>query len=411
MTVVWPEFRLKHLARLVIDRASSPEGDGPYVGLEAISSWTGVIDSAAGAEPSGSLGTRFRPGDVLFGKLRPYLAKVAAPDFAGHCSGEALVLRPLAGTSPRFLRYRMAEAGMIDAIDASTYGAKMPRASWDFIGNLKFPVPPPDTQDMIADFLDQETGLIDHLIEMKKRLVVTFLEKNYACAKNMFASLSAKKWRVRHLGQFRNGSGFPVDLQGDPSQEIAFFKVKHLRTHGLDAVIIETDDTVSEETAASLRATIFPEGTIVFAKIGAALLLGRFSMLGRTACIDNNMAAFIPNEKLVDPNYALLGLSQSDMATMAHPGAVPSLNTEAFSNFTIPLPSKCVQQQFVEELREKQSAVREIISKTEHSIDCLREYRSALVTAAVTGQIDLTYQAGTAAMERQVEAIQMELPA
>ena len=163
MVTTWPEYRLKHLVRLVVDQATSHKGNGPYVGLEAIASWTGVIDPAANDLEGGSLGNRFRPGDVLFGKLRPYLAKVAAPAFSGHCSGEALVLRPLVGTSPRFLRYRMAEAGTIDAVDASTYGAKMPRASWEFIGNLKFQVPSLDAQKAIADFLDRETGRIDDL--------------------------------------------------------------------------------------------------------------------------------------------------------------------------------------------------------------------------------------------------------
>jgi type I restriction enzyme, S subunit len=105
---------------------------------------------------------------------------------------------------------------------------------------------------------------------------------------------ASETWRVRHLGTLKNGAGFPVDLQGDPSKDIAFFKVKHLNVHGLGASMQNAEDTVSQETARALRATIFPPRTIVFAKIGAALLLGRFSMLGRKACIDNNMAAFIP---------------------------------------------------------------------------------------------------------------------
>ena len=69
-------------------------------------------------------------------------------------------------------------------------------------------------------------------------------------------------------------------------------------------------------------------------------------MLGRDGCIDNNMAAFIPNERLIDPEFALLALSQIDMANMVQPGAVPSLDTEAFYNFRIPVPDINQQNAF-----------------------------------------------------------------
>ena len=51
--------------------------------------------------------------------------------------------------------------------------------------------------------------------------------------------------RLRHLGKLRNGAGFPVDLQGRyNARKIAFFKVKHLKTHGFGVSIVDTDDTV-----------------------------------------------------------------------------------------------------------------------------------------------------------------------
>ena len=184
----------------------------------------------------------------------------------------------------------------------------MPRASWEFIGSRTVPVPDLPTQKAIADFLDRETARIDQLIEKKQRMVEVLEEKERTLISESFGALGAAMWRVRHLGRLRNGAGFPIDQQGDPTQEIAFFKVKHLRTHGFDAYIVDTDDTVSKKTAKALSATVFPAGTIVFAKIGAALLLGRFSMIGRAACLDNNMGAFIPNECLVDPSYTLLAL-------------------------------------------------------------------------------------------------------
>lgn len=234
-------------------------------------------------------------------------------------------------------------------------------------------------------------------------------ESELAHIAHRFSQLDARTWRVRHLGKLRNGAGFPVELQGDPSQDIAFFKVKHLKIHGLDAAIIETNDTVSEETARSLRATVFPKGTIIFAKIGAALLLGRFSMLGRPACIDNNMSAFVANEGLIEPNFALLGLSQADMTTMVQPGAVPSLSTEAFYSFEIPLPSKEVQRSFVDEFRSWRSKTVQIVEKTQQSIVRLQEFRSGLITAAVTGQIDVSAWGKRGESDRRLEKIKEDM--
>jgi len=293
------------------------------------------------------------------------------------------------GLDTTFMKWIVQSKVFDDFVAYNSTGSTINHLYQNVFEQFRFPYPDRTTQKTIAGFLDRETARIDRLIETKQRLVGVLKERELAHIAYKFSQLDARTWRVRHLGKLKNGAGFPVELQGDPSQNIAFFKVKHLKVHGLDAAIAQADDTVSEETAHSLRATVFPKGTIVFAKIGAALLLGRFSMLGRTACIDNNMAAFIPNEKLIEPNFALLGLSQADMTTMVQPGAVPSLSTEAFYSFGIPLPSKETQRNFVDAFRSWRSTTLRIIDKTERSIALLRERRTALITAAVTGQMDV----------------------
>lgn len=310
---------------------------------------------------------------------------------------------------PRFLYHLLGSSLVHSRIKREVATTTYPNLNLRQYLGEPLPIPDLETQKAIADFLDRETARIDHLIEKKQRLVGLAHEAQRAHIQDKFAKLDARKWRVRHLGKMKNGAGFPVDLQGDASQEIAFFKVKHLKTYGLDASITETEDTVSPDIARALRATIFPAGTIVFAKIGAALLMGRFSMIGRMACIDNNMSAFIPNERLIDPNYSLLGLSQADMTTMVQPGAVPSLSTEAFNSFEMPLPAKVAQLRFVDEFRSWRSRVVKLIGATEASISKLQEFRSALITTAVTGQIDVTTWGRKGATDARLDAIEAEM--
>ena len=274
---------------------------------------------------------------------------------------------------------------------------------------LEFPIPltPKDTQRKIADFLDRETARIDLLIEKKEQMASMLKAKYLSYVGLQFKALTSEHWRLRHLCKVKNGAGFPEELQGESGNEIPFFKVKHLIINGLDQRISLSGDTISRETAASLRATIFPAGTIIFAKIGAALMLARFSMLGVEGCIDNNCAAIIPN-KSVKPDYLLLALERSDMELMVHPGAVPSLNTEYFINQSIPLPTLEQQDDFVSDVRKHKNQVFSLIGKLNKTLNLLREYKAALITAAVTGQIDVESASKSGTNEHHLDRLQKE---
>jgi len=160
----WEVHRLKYTVNLVNMKVDGADNDLPYTGLEHIESWTGKRIAVNGNATSEGQANLYRRGDVLFGKLRPYLAKSHACDSDGICTGELLVLRPMA-MAQKFLLDYVLNPTFISVVDSSTYGAKMPRANWDFIGNLPALVPPPDEQRAIASFLDRETARIDALIE------------------------------------------------------------------------------------------------------------------------------------------------------------------------------------------------------------------------------------------------------
>jgi type I restriction enzyme S subunit len=101
---------------------------------------------------------------VLFGKLRPYLAKCIIADFDGRCTSELLVLRTTSYILPEYLCFLMLSPKFIDVVNSSTYGAKMPRASWDFIGNLQIPLPSIKEQEEIVEYLTEFMSRIDDLI-------------------------------------------------------------------------------------------------------------------------------------------------------------------------------------------------------------------------------------------------------
>ncbi|MCY4188202.1 MAG: restriction endonuclease subunit S, partial [Bryobacterales bacterium] len=161
----WEVQRLKASVSNVVNPATNRGSGKMCLALEHVESWTGRIQSVAIDIGAGSQVKKFRSTDVLFGKLRPYLAKVSHPKRNGICVNEFLVLRSKTKEiNTNYIFYLLRSKRTIDAINASTYGVKMPRAEWSFISGLKCPLPPSSEQVSITGYLDQETAKIDHVI-------------------------------------------------------------------------------------------------------------------------------------------------------------------------------------------------------------------------------------------------------
>ncbi len=118
------------------------------------------------------MGIIFKSGDILFGKLRPYLAKIYIPNKNGICVGDFFVLSAISKVSfNSFIKYLMVSDIFIDVVNGSTYGTKMPRASWDFVGNLKLPFPTLTEQQKISKYLDEKLIHFDNTIEKTKQSI------------------------------------------------------------------------------------------------------------------------------------------------------------------------------------------------------------------------------------------------
>lgn len=155
---------LKYIVRLVSEQTTKVKDDESYLALENIESWTGKIDLTIGADVFESNAKRFKDTDVLFNKLRPYLAKVVIPDFKGVCVNELLVLSPSKQILREFLFYKLISKRFIDYVDSTTYGSKMPRANWDLIGKVEVEFPTQiNVQKNIVSKIREEENRIELL--------------------------------------------------------------------------------------------------------------------------------------------------------------------------------------------------------------------------------------------------------
>lgn len=159
----WELRRFKTVCSLI--REPSKNGD-KKIALENIETNTGRLiatDSVFDGE-----GVHFEPGDILFGKLRPYLAKVYLAKESAQAVGDFYVFRSNGSIIPAYLHKLIISAPFIGVVNAGTYGTKMPRASWQDISQLNIPLPPIEEQNAIVEYIESKTSKIDTMIEALK---------------------------------------------------------------------------------------------------------------------------------------------------------------------------------------------------------------------------------------------------
>lgn len=188
---------------------------------------------------------------------------------------------------------------------------------------------------------------------------------------------------IKVLGQLKGGAGFPHDEQGIQGEELEFFKVNSLAAADSTGILQRAEHTISESTAIRLGAFVFPAHSIVFAKVGAALMLGRIRETPRPACIDNNMMGLVTSKNSVTKfiRYAM-SLVRFDM--IANPGAVPSLNEGQIGNYLLGIPTYIEQLAFADFLDHETTKIDALIAEQEKLIALLAEKRQATISHAVT---------------------------
>lgn len=367
----WEVFPLKRAAELGCLKRDVAAVDR-YVGLENVSSWTGRI--AVAEVPAEGLGIEFGAGDVLFGKLRPYLAKVALAETSGIASTEFLILRGKR-VDPSFLRYSMVSRPFIDAVNASTYGAKMPRASWEDIGSLPQPIPPPAEQRAIAAFLDRETAKIDALIARQEELIERIEEARIALLETAMTSgiegdsstmeMVPLKWLV----QISSGEFPPTgDVSPEPTSQCPF-------------PMIGGNGIMGYVSKSNTRRPL-----AVIGRVGA--LCGNAHKVDYPAWVTDNALMVEPSSK-VDLDFLFYALDWLNLNRLANQSAQPLITGTMVKAQEVPAPSISEQERICVWLSEKLRALATLGSRADQVQAKLRERRAALITAAVTGQIEV----------------------
>ena len=416
--IAFPTKRLKYLVSLRRSSNTRRDGARPYIGLENIESRTGRLvdgDAVSGAgttssadDESRSSGNGFESGDVLFGKLRPYLAKAWVAEFPGRCTTEALVMAPHS-IDPRFLRAVCLSSTFIHAVNASTFGSKMPRAEWDSIADIRVPTPDRERQIVIADYLDRETARLDALVAAKERFLKLLAEKRKALitravtrgldpdAPTQDSGISwmgeiPEYWEIRKLGHIASiGNG------STPNRNNAAYW-KGGRIPWLNSSVVNQYEVSAAEqfvTAHAVQECHLPlakAGSVLIAITGQGRTRGRAVVLSIDSTINQHLAFIQPERSRLRPwflrwtlaaAYDFLRNISDDIG-----GTKGALTCEQVANLRVPVPPPEEQAAILDHIAASTGRIDFLRSKTEKAIAIIKERRAALVTAAVAGRID-----------------------
>lgn len=197
-----------------------------------------------------------------------------------------------------------------------------------------------------------------------------------------------KGWERRRLGEVarpRGGTGFPLLFQGGTRPGYPFLKVSDMNLPGNALSITESNNYISESVRQLLGATLFPPGSVIFAKVGAAVFLERKRLLTEASCLDNNMAALIPDTSQVDPQFLLWWMQGFRLSSLVATTALPSVNNRALAGIQLTLPPLPEQRAIAEAL----SDVDALIESLDRQIAKKEAIKKGAMQALLSGKTRL----------------------
>lgn len=357
-------------------------GELRYIGLESIESGSGQFaegELSKTPEAPQANSFRFGPEHVLYGKLRPYLNKVALPDFDGKCSTEIIPLAPTADADRAYLAYFLRSQRVVELISARTAGARMPRADMDFVFSLPLPLPSLAEQHRIVDLLSRAEGIVRLRRDAEKKaaaLIPTlFLD--------MFGDPTANPngWPLVALGDLvidgpQNGLYKHSSLYGEGTPILridAFYGGQIRDLNSLKRVRLKPDEIA--------KFRLQPRD-LVINRVNSPEYLGKSTIipaLTEETVFESNMMRLTVDESRALPEYVIELLQTTHaknhfLANAKHAINQSSVNQQDVKSLTVPMPPLSNQHYFVdmvEHVRSVQAQQFAATTKAQATFDAL----------------------------------------
>jgi type I restriction enzyme, S subunit len=335
--------------------------------------------------------TYFRDGDVVVAKITPCYENGKGALMQGLVSGigfgttELIVVRPKSNSvTGQYLHYLFTSHEFRSIGESYMYGAGgQKRVPDSFVRNYLIAYPPLSEQHLLVTFLDRETAKIDALVAEQQRLVELLKEKRQAVISHAVTKGLNPDATMKPSG---------VDWLGDVPSHWIVTSIKYFSKlqRGHDLTDSErTDGTYPVVTSGGVSGT---HGA--FMAHGPGVVTGRYGSIGRLFYIEtdfwpHNTSLYVVDFHGNEPRFSWYTLQTVDFAAHSAKAAVPGIDRNDIHVLPVAVPPTAEQRQITSYLDQAMANLDLLTTEAQRAIDLLQERRSALISAAVTGQIDV----------------------
>ncbi len=357
-----------------------------YIGLESIEPNTGAfIDGDLSKTPDDprAVSFHFDTRHVLYGKLRPYLNKVAVPEFEGKCSTELVPLLPNERLDRRYLAYFLRSPSTVQAVVGRTAGSRMPRADMDFLLGLQIPLPSLGEQHRIVDLLSRAEGIV----RLRREARCKAAELIPALFFDMFGDPASnpKGWPIVDLSKVSQViSGVAKGRKLDPAQsiELPYMRVANVKDGYLDLADIKTIAIKKDE----VEKLLIEPGDLLMTEGGDPDKLGRGALWQDEIpqCVHQNHIFKVRSDRtkvLPDYLHCLTGSSYGKayfFRVAKKTTGIASINKTQLSAFPVVVPPIALQHAFAA----KTEAIRAIMDQQNAALEKAQASFDALLHRA-----------------------------
>lgn len=414
----WDVKRLKFIASLNPapnwTALETQQDEYPFIPMEAISE-TGEIDTSRRKSLTESRKgyTYFAEGDVVFAKVTPCFENGKGAIIEGLVGSHGFGTTELTVLRPRIIDrdylYALTYADFFRGPGASEMlgSGGLKRVPDEFVRNFRIPVPPRQEQLTIAGALRYETARLDTLIAKKIRFIELLQEKRLSLITQLVTKGTKPQRNMKNSGSPWIGEvpaswtacnlGFVATLAtgGTPDRQNPEYwsgDIPWIKTGEINyETILKAEEKISDSGLSNSAAYIAEPGTILMAMYGMGVTRGRVAILGIPATFNQACAAILCGKKIYNWYlYYCLVAAYRFIRDLGNEASQVNLNLEIISKIKVPIPASIEEQkEIVSNLEIHLDRIRKIEEAVSRSVDLLKERRSALITAAVTGQIDL----------------------
>lgn len=352
-----------------------------------------------------------RPGDLVLNKMKTWQGSLGVSEHEGIVSPAYFVCELSPRIDSRYAHHLLRSGPYIHLYKTASKGIRPNQWDLPFDEFRKLPVllPPIEEQRSIAAYIDTETARIDHLrILTQKQILLTQARFNEKMRKETTSEgqhgrptgvpwmpLVSADWTVSRIGYEFTTCGGTTPSSGDTD----YFNGPHPWVNSSDVKDAPIQDVSKRVSSAALTdfssLRMCPPGSLVVALYGQGATKGRVGILEVEACLNQACCALLSLGRVTEEfAFYWFRAHKSGIVTQAIGAGQPNLSQEVIRQLRIPIPSAKTQHQITTMLRKLEGQIEAHRSRLQSRDALLAERRQALITAAVTGQFDVTTASG-----------------